>query len=83
MQRNDNISLFLEEVDYLWRTRFPDSRFADIISEFMYIMFFCYGLEDDVFLYAFHAFCFGQDPRKAVVDFLCKKIQIQEELKRE
>lgn len=75
MRDINRIETFLNEVGDIWKNRFPDWRFGQL----MYNFISCYGdpfyLEEDEFLVAFKAYANGEDPRKAVNAYRTEKVQ--------
>ena len=75
MRDVNRIDPFLERLGEIWKERFPDLRFGQMMFNFFSAFGDPFYLEEDEFLTAFEAYCKGEDPRAAVRALLEEKLE--------
>lgn len=70
MRKPKRIEVFLTDIGEIWKERYPDWRFGQLMFNFFCVYGDPFFLEEDEFLVAFQAFCKGENPREAVYKYL-------------
>lgn len=73
MRDVNRIEPFMTEIGELWKKRFPNYRFGQLMVGFFYAAGDPFYFEEDEFLEAFKAYCAGEDPKAARKRFLDQK----------
>ena len=66
MRNLDRIEPFLNEIGKLWKEKFPDWRFGQLMFNFFSALGDPFYYEEDEFLAAFKAYCNRENPKEAV-----------------
>lgn len=66
MRNPDRIETFLCEIGKLWKEKFPDWRFGQLMFNFFSALGDPFYYEEDEFLEAFKAYCNRENPKEAV-----------------
>ena len=66
MRDIDRIDPFMEEMGSLWKEKFPDWRFGQLMYNFFSALGDPFYYEEDELMAAFKAYCERQNPKEAV-----------------
>lgn len=66
MRNTDRIEPFLDEIGKVWKAKFPDWRFGQLMYNFFSALGDPFYYEEDEFLEAFKAYGNREDPKEAV-----------------
>ncbi len=74
MRKSERIEPFLMEIGSLWKERFPDWRFGQLMYNFFNVLGDPFYYEEDEFLEAFKAYCNRENPKEAIKKLREQKI---------
>ena len=66
MRDVNRIEPFMNEIADIWKEKYPDYRFGQLMLNFMYAFGDPYYCEEEDFLIAIKAYAKGEDPKEAV-----------------
>lgn len=73
MRDMKRIEPFMAEMASIWKERFPDYRFGQLMVGFFYALGDPFYYEEDVLLEAFKAYASGEDPKEAAKKMMEEK----------
>ncbi len=73
MRNPERIDTFLSNIGKLWREKFPDWRFGQLMYNFFCALGDPFYYEEDEFLEAFKAYCNRENPKEAVKKYRKQK----------
>lgn len=79
MRNPERIDEFLQKLGTLWKDKYPDWRFGQLIMNFLYEAGDVFYYEENHFLIAFKAFLNNEDPKQAVVNYIEKEWKTKED----
>ncbi len=73
MRDINRIDTFMDQVAYIWKEKFPDWRFGQLMSNFFCIVGDPFYYEEDEFIVAFKAYAEGKNPLEEVKRYRKRK----------
>ena len=75
MRDINRIEPFMKAVASIWKEKFPDWRFGQMMSNFFCTFGDPFYFEEEELLVAFRAFANGEDPKEAVKKHMKEKVK--------